>query len=206
YLSVGKKIKADLLMGNAVVLFAYGLSGSGKTFTVFGPDAVDEPEAWFKHGQPHALWGIFPRLAYEVFQEKKDGWKITMKYFQNVVDTVRDLMSPVGKEMHYKNGMKKDVDGFTDIDWCSSAVLNSWDDLRKAFRAANERKAIAPTQASGFFNHQSTRGHCIMTLEVEMPHPDMPGMKQKGRVYVCDLAGTEPAGDIVYALYEKKVS
>lgn len=45
-----------------------------------------------------------------------------------------------------------------------------------------------------------------MTLDVEMPHPDMPGMKQKGRVYVCDLAGTEPAGDIVYALYEKKVS
>lgn len=44
-----------------------------------------------------------------------------------------------------------------------------------------------------------------MTLEVEMPHPDMPGMKRKGRVYVCDLAGTEPAGDIVYAMYEKKV-
>lgn len=44
-----------------------------------------------------------------------------------------------------------------------------------------------------------------MTLEVEMPHPTMAGMKQKGRVYVCDLAGTEPAGDIVFAKYEKKV-
>lgn len=44
-----------------------------------------------------------------------------------------------------------------------------------------------------------------MTLEVEMPHPEMAGMKQKGRVYVCDLAGTEPAGDIVFAKYEKKV-
>lgn len=44
YSSVGTKIKADLMSGNAVVLFAYGLSGSGKTFTVFGPDAVDEPE------------------------------------------------------------------------------------------------------------------------------------------------------------------
>lgn len=44
YDSVGKKIKADLYEGNAVVLFAYGLSGSGKTFTVFGPDAVDIPE------------------------------------------------------------------------------------------------------------------------------------------------------------------
>ena len=36
YLSCGQKIKNDLMGGNAVVLFAYGLSGSGKTFTVFG--------------------------------------------------------------------------------------------------------------------------------------------------------------------------
>ncbi|CAN0448718.1 unnamed protein product, partial [Ectocarpus sp. 12 AP-2014] len=181
--------------------FAYGLSGSGKTFTVFGPDAVDIPEAWFKHAEPHPLWGIFPRLAYEMFKDKTDGWKITMKYFQNVVDTVRDLMSPVISEQHYKNGMKKDENGFMDIDWCCSKVLNDWDELRSVFMQANAKKAIAPTQ----FNHQSTRGHCIMTLEVERPHPDMAGMKQKGRVYVCDLAGTEPAGDIVFAKYDKKV-
>jgi hypothetical protein len=54
-----------------------------------GPDAPDIPEAWFKHSTPHPLWGVFPRLAYELFNEKTDGWKITMKYFQNVVDTVR---------------------------------------------------------------------------------------------------------------------
>jgi hypothetical protein len=56
YEACGLKIKNDLLTGNAVVLFAYGLSGSGKTFTVFGPDAVDAPEAWFKHAEPHGLW------------------------------------------------------------------------------------------------------------------------------------------------------
>ena len=44
-----------------------------------------------------------------------------------------------------------------------------------------------------------------MLLELEMPHPDMEGMKLKGRVYVCDLAGTEPAGDVVYATYKKWV-
>jgi hypothetical protein len=43
----------------------------------------------------------------------------------------------------------------------------------------------------------STRG--IMAMEVEMPEPDSES-KKRGRVYVCDLAGTEPAGDIVYAL------
>ncbi|DAZ97999.1 TPA: hypothetical protein N0F65_005157, partial [Lagenidium giganteum] len=201
YDSIGLKIKEDLLTGNAVVMFAYGLSGSGKTFTVFGPDAVDIPEAWFKHEEPHPLWGIFPRLAYDIFKEKQDGWKISMKYFQNVVDTVRDLMSPVAQEQQYKSGMRKDPDGFTDIDWCQSVVLKDWNDLRRTFMSANARKAIAPTQ----FNHQSTRGHCIMTLEVEKPDPEREGMKQKGRVYVCDLAGTEPAGDIVYADYKKIV-
>ena len=44
YDGCGRRIKKDLLDGNAVVLFAYGLSGSGKTFTVFGPDAMDAPE------------------------------------------------------------------------------------------------------------------------------------------------------------------
>lgn len=200
YEGVGQKVKEDLLGGNAVVLFAYGLSGSGKTFTVFGPDATDAPEAWFKHAEPTKLWGIFPRLAYDLFKEKTDGWKISMKYFQNVVDTVRDLMSPNCAEQHYKNGMKKDADGFVDIQWCSSKVLTSWDDLRKTFQVANSRKAIAPTQ----FNPMSTRGHCIMVLELEMPTPDNVEVKQRGRLYVCDLAGTEPAGDIVYAQYEKQ--
>ena len=46
YNGVGLQIKENVLDGKAVVMFAYGLSGSGKTFTVFGPDAVDSPDAW----------------------------------------------------------------------------------------------------------------------------------------------------------------
>ena len=43
--------------------------------------------------------GIHTALAHQ-----QDGWKFTMKYFQNVVDTVRDLMSPTVSEQVYKNG------------------------------------------------------------------------------------------------------
>jgi hypothetical protein len=197
YNAVGKRIKADLLGGNPVVMFAYGLSGSGKTFTVFGPDAIDNPDAWFKHPQPHKDWGILPNIAYELFQEKQSDWKISMKYFQNVVDVVRDLMAANCEERHYKQGMSKDQDGFMDITWCQSKVLHSWEEFRGEFRTANSRKAISPTQ----FNHQSTRGHCIMTLELEKPVDGDPSRKQRGRLYICDLAGTEPAGDIYYAQY-----
>ena len=155
YESCGQQIKKDLLDGNAVVMFAYGLSGSGKTFTVFGPDDPATDVAWFKHATPFDMWGIFPYLAYEVFEEKKDGWKISMKYFQNVVSIVRDLQSPVCKEESYKTGMRKDKDGFMDVAWCTAVPLSSWDDLRSNFQTSNARKAISPTQ----FNHQSTRGH-----------------------------------------------
>jgi hypothetical protein len=199
YEKVGPQIKDQLLDGSAVVLFAYGLSGSGKTYTVFGPDAMDHPDAWFRKATPHNQWGIFPRLAYDIMQEKQDGWKVSMKYFQNVVDTVRDLMCPYAREIHYKTGMRKDDDGFTDITWCTESPITSWNDLRNAFLKSNARKAISSTQ----FNHHSTRGHCIMTLEVQKPHPSMPGMKLRGRIYICDLAGTEPAGDIVHGKYEK---
>ena len=41
-----------------------------------------------------------------------------MKYFQNVVDIVRDLMCPQIDERSYKEGFRKDDDGFIDILWC----------------------------------------------------------------------------------------
>ena len=122
-----------------------------------------------------------------------------MKYFQNVVDTIRDLMSPVAKEQTYKSGMRKDKDGFTDVTWCLEQVLSDWPQLCEIFQVANGRKAIAPTQ----FNPMSTRGHCIMTLEVEKLNENNSSLKQKGRLYVCDLAGTEPAGDVYFANYKK---
>jgi len=106
-------------------------------------------------------------------------------------------MSPSATEKHYKTGMKKDADGFMDIEWCASKVLHTWDDFRAEFQTANKRKAISPTQ----FNHQSTRGHCIMTLEVEKPTDDDASRKQRGRLYVCDLAGTEPAAQIEYCVF-----
>ena len=42
YNIIGPKIKKQLLDGSAVVLFAYGLSGSGKTYTVFGPTSSSQ--------------------------------------------------------------------------------------------------------------------------------------------------------------------
>ena len=134
---------------------------------------------------------------FEVFDERKDGWQITMKMFQNVGDNVRDLLSPTAEEHGYKNGMRKDPDGFMDIEWCSRKVLHGWDDLRTTFQIASARKSIVSTQ----YNHMSTCGHVIIMLEIEMPNFEN-GIKTRGRLCVCDLAGMEPSGDLVCAQYK----
>ena len=61
-----------MLDGNAVVLFAYGLSGSGKTFTVFGPD---DPAELGLSMQNQQICGVFSPIWLTKSFKKKDGWK-----------------------------------------------------------------------------------------------------------------------------------
>lgn len=183
----GRKVKKDLLDGNAVVVFAYGLSGSGKTYTVFGFDDAKNPDSWFyqENNKDKAAdkWGIFPNLAYEVLEEdQQDGWACASKYFQNMVDMVRDLMHPSGKEQHYKQGFRKGEDGFMDIEWCTLLPMKTWDLMRNTFKTANARKGIAPTQ----FNPQSTRGHCVFTFEATAPSPE-PTPREPSTSHACGV-------------------
>jgi len=67
--------------------------------------------------------------------------------------------------------------------------VTTWKELITIFKIANGKKAIAPTQ----YNPASTRGHCILVFEADMPHPTKRGVRRAGRLYVCDLAGAEPA-------------
>ena len=42
-----------------------------------------------------------------------------------------------------------------------------------------------------------------MQFEVTKPDEEDPNSKTKCRMYICDLAGTEPAADIYSAVYTK---
>ena len=80
---------------------------------------------------------------------------MVMKYFQNVVDTIVTSCRLWGASK-LQQGMRKDKDGFTDVEWCIATPLAEWKQLCEIFQEANGRKAIALTQ----FNPMSTRGHC----------------------------------------------
>ena len=63
YSNVGKRIVEDIMAGYNGTIFAYGQSGSGKTYTMYGNDLYDENSK-----------GIIPRIVEEIFKrvEKSD--------------------------------------------------------------------------------------------------------------------------------------
>ena len=124
----------------------------------------------------------------------EDGIGFSVKYFQNVHNTVRDLLSCAAAEKNFKEGMQTDKDGFIDIKWVKRKVVPNWEHMRDLLGKANTRKCISPTQ----FNHSSTRGHCILEFEVTNSK-----LGDRGRLYLCDLAGAEPSGDVHYARYTR---
>jgi hypothetical protein len=96
------------------------------------------------------------------------------------------------EDRHINDGFHLDAHGFVDITWCRKKHIQSWHHLIETFKTANGKKAIAATQ----FNQASTRGHCILVFEADMPHPTKQGVRRTGRLYVCDLAGAEPAASV----------
>ena len=70
------------------------------------------------------------------------------------------------------------------------------EELRSIVQNANSRKAISPTQ----FNHQSTRGHCILIMEVETTN----SKNEKQKVdYMYVICWCRTSGDIVYTQYKR---
>ena len=196
YELVGHKIRDDLLHGKPVVIFAYGLSGSGKTYTTFGIDNANLKSSWFFQDSPEspdaAQWGLFPRLAWDVFQLKKKepGYRFKMRYLQNVVDDVFDL---IGGGTSDKNSMtpERKPPGFYEHTWATEVELESFEELLDVFRNAAPRKQVAPTQ----FNPSSTRGHVVVVFKIITPSGS------EGRFYVCDLAGSEKAAEVKHYTY-----
>lgn len=45
FVQIGTKLYNDITSGNVAIVMSYGLAGSGKTFTLFGRDVVEDSEA-----------------------------------------------------------------------------------------------------------------------------------------------------------------
>lgn len=70
YAKVAKASVGQFMKGFNGTLFAYGQSGSGKTFSMLGPEVVVDAITSGTEGVPEKvqnLYGIIPRAIFDIF-------------------------------------------------------------------------------------------------------------------------------------------
>ena len=103
YNAAGKGTVTALLSGFNGTIFAYGQSGSGKTFTMLGPDEVVDAIKSGGDGitvEVMRLYGIIPRAIGDIFQAinrliEAEGAQVelTVQYLEIYNEKIKDLLS-----------------------------------------------------------------------------------------------------------------
>ena len=183
YNKVAYKTISDFTEGYHGTIFAYGQSGSGKTYSMLGPDIVLDTLAT---NSDNELYGITPRAVYQIFDSLNEfsrngtNWKLSLSYIEIYNEKVKCLLSG-------KNELKIREDpneGFI-IPEKESKDCKNPKEIFEGIHLANANRATGATNQ----NERSSRSHSIMQLE--LIYNSIDGLVRKSRLSLVDLAGSE---------------
>ncbi|KAF2275951.1 kinesin family protein-like protein [Westerdykella ornata] len=178
-------IMGEVLNGFNCTIFAYGQTGTGKTYTMCGDisDVLPPPD--------HA--GIVPRVLYHLFnklevEEIENSVKCSFIELYN--EELRDLISEddnaklkIYEENNKKGGSATMVQGMEE------RYLKSAREGIKVLRAGSDKRQVAATKC----NDLSSRSHTVFTITVYMKRTADDGQEylSAGKLNLVDLAGSE---------------
>ena len=162
-------------------VFAYGPTGSGKTFTMSGSSSN------FNYR------GIIPRSITRLFQElggKVDfESKVSISYLEIYNEIIFDLLSPIpANEQKGEINFQEDSKGNIIVKGLTKhSVANEEEAFNLLFEGESNR-----TVSEHQLNKGSTRSHCIFTISVEMKSKVESSEKVlTSKLNFVDLAGSE---------------
>ncbi|KAJ7109400.1 kinesin 2 [Mycena epipterygia] len=208
YHEVVSPMLEEVIMGYNCTLFAYGQTGTGKTYTMQG-DLTPTPL-----GNPSSNAGMIPRVLFRLFhhlESSASDFSVKISYVELYNEELRDLLAtelsaPTGSIQTM--GMGKDssapkateslkifddaskhgvfIQGLEEI-----AVKDSADALALLTKGS-ERRQIAATK----FNDHSSRSHAVFSITVHIKEAGHVGddLLKIGKLNLVDLAGSENIG------------
>jgi hypothetical protein len=191
YQKTAKPVVQATVTGYNGTVFAYGQTGTGKTFTMEGV-----------LGDPH-LYGIIPRAFSDVFAhveaaEADTKYLLRASFLEIYQDDVLDLL---GKDPSAKLELKMTPDGGVFVKGLSSFEVKDAKALHKLLIDGKENRKTGVTA----MNDASSRSHCVFTIIIEACQTDEAGEEhfRMGKLNMVDLAGSErqvktgAAGDLL---------
>ena len=181
-----------ILMGYNSTALAYGVTGTGKTYTIFGDltSNFGEEGIIFK-----ACDYLFEKIKINKKVENKNNnnvnYYIKFSYFEIYNEIVKDLISENSSHLILVEDSQKGV-------ICSNAkeiIINDSIELRKIINESNKRRTMASTNKNQF----SSRSHAIlqMTLEKRIQKKNSENNYEFyfSKFLFVDLAGSEKGSE-----------
>jgi kinesin family protein C1 len=167
------------LDGFGVCIFAYGPTGSGKSFTMEGPQEQKLDRAFF---QNHEDRGIIPRAVQKIFNSIGElgqlGWKYSLEcsVMEIYQERVYDLLDSDCK----KEKQVQEIKGIVSVKGLKSVPIASPEEFGKVLVLAKRYRRIGATNS----NQYSSRSHLIFQVKIQSE-------ARVGTLNLVDLAGSE---------------
>uniref|UniRef100_A0A8C4RAB4 Kinesin-like protein n=1 Tax=Eptatretus burgeri TaxID=7764 RepID=A0A8C4RAB4_EPTBU len=179
YNLTARPIVDSVLEGYNGTIFAYGQTGTGKTFTMEGVRAIPE------------LRGIIPNSFAHIFGHiaKAEGdtrFLVRVSYLEIYNEEVRDLL---GKDQSQRLEVKERPDVGVYVKDLSAFVVNNADDMDRIMSLGHKNRSVGATN----MNEHSSRSHAIFTITIECSEKGTDGDThvRVGKLHLVDLAGSE---------------
>ena len=176
-----KTIISGATQGFNGTVFAYGPTGSGKTFTMSGSSSNFN----YRGIIPRAITRLFQELGGKVDYESK----VTISYLEIYNEIIFDLLSPIpANEQKGEINFQEDAKGNIVVKGLTKhSVANEEEAFNLLFEGESNR-----TVSEHQLNKGSTRSHCIFTISVEMKSKVESSEKVlTSKLNFVDLAGSE---------------
>ena len=156
-------------------IFAYGQSGSGKTYTMYGNDIQDNENK-----------GLIPRIVEDIFTyvenaDQNISFQFKLSFLQIYKEVIYDLLTGE-KNLHIKENPTRGIY----VEGLSEVYLSSIEDFLNYAIIAESNRKVGETK----LNQTSSRSHSIMIMEITQSFKKE-NLLKKGILNLVDLAGSE---------------
>jgi len=166
--------------GYNVTMFAYGQTGAGKTFTMYGAPGIE---------------GTSPRTIQELYRILDLGrarYTYTVMgsmlelYRNDLVDLLQKGDKSKTKEAAVKLNVRTDKQGMVMVEHLQEEECQSGEALSALLERGNKHRTVASTA----MNDESSRSHLVLIIKIISVNKETKE-QLRGKILICDLAGSE---------------
>ncbi|KAJ8360924.1 hypothetical protein SKAU_G00174490 [Synaphobranchus kaupii] len=168
----------SVLLGFNGTIFAYGQTGTGKTYTMEG--IRHDPE---RRGViPNSFEHIFTHIS----RSQNQQYLVRASYLEIYQEEIRDLLF---KDQAHRLELRERPDTGVYVKDLSSFVTKSVAEIEHVMNVGNQNRSVGATN----MNEHSSRSHAIFVITVECSElgPDKQNHIRVGKLNLVDLAGSE---------------